>query len=386
MSRRRDRLDTRIVRAGRRRELTSGGVNPVVQRASTILIDDAAELYAPGNRYGIHGTVTHTALSEAMCELEDAAHCQIVPSGLLACTVPILALAGNGGHVLMTDNCYGPTRRFCDRLMKRWGGSVTYYDPRIGAGIADMIRPETKLIFIESPGSLTFEVSDTPAIVAAAKAKGVATVLDNTWSAGVFHKPLALGVDLSVHATSKYASGGADVLSGAILGNDTTIMQRIRDTVADLGLNTSPDDAYLVLRGLRTLTTRLERHQTSGLAVASWLAGRPEVSEVLHPALPSSADHATWKRDFSGATGLFGVVLQPASPEAVERMLDALEIFGMGFSWGGFESLAIHCDPQVKRTASKTSFAGPLLRLSIGLEDPQDLIADLEAGFAALRG
>src|SRR5579871_4842479 len=239
------RLGTRLAQAGRARELTGGGVNPMVQRASTVVIDAADQLYKPGVwTYGIHGTATHQALVEAMCELEDAEYCALVPSGLLACTVPIFALAGAGGHILLSDNCYGPTRRFCERSLKRWGANTEYFDPSIGAGIAEKIRPETKLIFMECPGSLTFEMTDVPAIVAAAKAKGVLTVLDNTWSAGVFFKPLEIGVDLSLQATTKYASGGADVLNGAICTRDEGLAQTMRAAIADLGLNTSPDDDY----------------------------------------------------------------------------------------------------------------------------------------------
>lgn len=380
------RLDTRLIQAGRDRELTLGGVNPVIQRASTILLETADQLYAPGvNTYGIHGTATHEALKQAMCELEGAAHCQLVPSGLLACTIPILALASAGAHVLVTDNCYGPTRRFCERMLARLKVEVDYFEPRIGAGIVDLIRPETKLIFLESPGSLTFEISDTPAICAQAKLAGVKTCLDNTWGAGVFHRPLALGADIVVQATSKYPSGGADVLSGAILTNDRALATRIYDTVTDLGLNTSPDDAYLVLRGLRTMIARLERHSVSAMKVAEWLSGRPEVASVLHPALPGAPDHDLWRRDFTGAAGLFGVVLHPALETQVNAMLDGLDLFGLGFSWGGYESLITSSHPQVKRTVNKWGGA-PLLRLSIGLEDPDDLIADLEKGLAALRG
>jgi cystathionine beta-lyase len=380
-------LSTRLARAGRDPDLTNGGVNPVIQRASTVVFDSAEQLYAPGVwAYGRHGTATHRALIDALGELESAEHCALVPSGLLACTVPILALAKAGGHVLITDNCYGPTRRFCDRTLKRWGVAIEYFDPTLsGDAIAALIRDNTNLIFLESPGSLTFEVSDTPAIVAAARARGVVTILDNTWSAGVFYKPLDLGVDVSVQATTKYVSGGADVLNGAILTRDEKLFRKIKDTVADLGLNVSPDDAYLVLRGLRTLTARMDRHQTSGLDLARWLAARPEVNRLLCPALPDDPGYAIWKRDFSGASGLFGVELQPSTQAAANALCDALEVFGMGFSWGGFESLCIPTDKDVRRSAVKPTFVGPLLRLSIGLEDAADLKADLERGFAAFN-
>jgi cystathionine beta-lyase len=379
-------LGTRLARAGRDPELTRGGVNPVIQRASTVVFESAEQLYTPGGwTYGRHGTATHRALVDAMCELEGAAHCALVPSGLLACTIPILALAKPGGHVLVTDNCYGPTRRFCDRTLKRWGVAIEYFDPTLGGErIAGLIRDTTNVIFLESPGSLTFEVSDTPAIAAAARQRGVATILDNTWSAGVFHKPLDLGVDISVQATTKYVSGGADVLNGAILTQDERLFRRIKEQIADLGLNVSPDDAYLVLRGLRTLATRMTRHQASGLEIAHWLQGRPEVARVLCPALPGDPGHTLWARDFTGASGLFGVELKPCPEPAANAFCDALETFGMGFSWGGFESLCIPTDHDIRRTAAKPAFAGPLLRLSIGLEDPADLKTDLENGFAAL--
>jgi cysteine-S-conjugate beta-lyase len=378
-------LDTRIAHAGRDRKLTQGGVNPVVQRASTVIVESADKLFAPGGwTYGRHGTATHEALKQALLEVEDAQYCALAASGLLACTIPFFALASSGGHVLVGDNVYGPTRRFGDRTLKRWGCEVEYFDPTIGGGVAKLIQPNTKLIFIESPGSMTFEIADAPAIAAAARAANVVTVLDNTWSGGVYHKPLALGVDISVQANTKYVSGGADVINGAILTNREDLISRIKETITDLGINVAPDDAYLVLRGLRTLGTRMERHQASALEIAHWLKQRPDVVRVLHPALEDDPGHELWKRDFSGASGLFGLVLKPVPTRQVHAFLDALELFGLGFSYGGFESLAIHCDPQLKRTAARPSFGGPLLRLSVGLESPVDLIADLERGFAAL--
>lgn len=379
------KLSTRIAHAGRDRKLTQGGVNPVVQRASTVIVESAAKLFEPGGwTYGRHGTATHEALKQALVEVENAQHCALVASGLLACTIPFFAFASAGSHVLVGDNVYGPTRRFCDRSLKRWGCEIEYFDTTVGAGIAKLIRANTKLIFLESPGSMTFEIADAPAIATAAKAAGVVTVMDNTWSAGVFYKPLALGFDLSVQANTKYISGGADVINGSILTNREDLITRLKESIADLGINVGPDDAYLVLRGLRSLEMRMERHQASGLEVARWLKTRPEVQRVLHPALEGDPGHALWKRDFSGASGLFGVVLKPTSTKQVHAFLDALELFGLGFSYGGFESLAIHCDPQLKRTATKAAFGGPLIRLGVGLEDPADLIADLEQALAAL--
>jgi cysteine-S-conjugate beta-lyase len=379
------KLSTRIAHAGRDRKLTQGGVNPVVQRASTVIVESAAKLFEPGGwTYGRHGTATHEALKQALVEVEDAQYCALVASGLLACTIPFLAFASAGGHVLVADTVYGPTRRFCDRTLKRLGCETEYFDPLIGAGIAKLIRPNTHLIFLESPGSMTFEISDAPAIAAAARAKNVVTVLDNTWSGGVFHKPLALGIDISVQANTKYTSGGADVINGSILTNREDLISRMKETITDLGINVAPDDAYLVLRGLRSLETRMARHQSSALEVAHWLKPRPDIARVLHPALEDDPSHALWKRDFSGASGLFGIVLKPSSTKQVHAFLDALELFGLGFSYGGFESLAIHCDPQLKRTATKPAFGGPLIRLSVGLEDPADLIADLEQALAEL--
>lgn len=379
------KLDTRIAHAGRDRKLTQGGVNPVVQRASTVIVESADKLFAPGGwTYGRHGTATHEALKQALAEVEDAQYCALAPSGLMACAVPFLAFGEADSHVLVSDNVYGPTRRLGDRTLKRWNCEIEYFDPTIGAGIAKLIRPNTKLIFLESPGSMTFEICDAPAIASVAKAANVVTVLDNTWSGGVFHKPLALGVDVSISANTKYASGGADVINGSLLTNREDLIARMKETITDLGVNVAPDDAYLVLRGLRSLGTRMERHQASALEVARWLKSRPEVLQVLHPALEDDAHHALWKRDFSGSSGLFGVVLRPSTTKQAHAFLDALDLFGLGFSYGGFESLAIHCDPQLKRTATKPNYGGPLIRLSIGLESPGDLIADLEQALAAL--
>lgn len=373
------KLGTRLTHAGRDRKLTQGGVNPVVQRASTVIVESAAKLFEPGGwTYGRHGTATHKALIDALCEIEGAQHCLLAPSGLMACIIPLLAFAGAGDHILLTDSAYGPTRRFADRMLARWGCETTYFDPTIGAGIAGLIRPNTKVIFAESPGSMTFEVSDAPAIAAAARKAGAISVMDNTWAAGVFHKPLDLGFDVSVQANTKYVSGGADALNGAIHVNDDKLFGQLKDAAADLGVNVAPDDAYAVLRGARSLDLRMQQHQASALEVARWLMQHPKIARVLHPALESDPGHALWKRDFTGSSGLFGVVLHDMPTAKVHTLLDALTLFGLGFSYGGFESLIIHCNPQLKRTASDPGITTPLLRLSIGLEDPTDLIADLE--------
>ena len=373
------KLSTRVSHAGRDRKLTQGGVNPVVQRASTVIVESAAKLFEPGGwTYGRHGTATHEALKQALCEIEGSAHCALAPSGLMACTVPFLAFARPGGHVLVGDNVYGPTRRFVDRMLSRLGVEATYFDPVIGAGIAGLMRPETQLLFVESPGSMTFEIADAPAMAKAAAAAGVVSVMDNTWSGGVFHKPLQVGFDISVQANTKYVSGGADALNGAIHTGSDKVLAAIKDTLADIGSNVSPDDAYAVLRGARSIALRMEQHEKTGLEVANWLIGHPAVQRVLHPALPDDPGHALWRRDFTGASGLFSIVLKASPTPQVHAFLDALELFSLGFSYGGFESLAIHCDPQLKRTASKPDLGGPLIRLSVGLEDPADLIADLD--------
>lgn len=381
-----DHLATRLSHAARDQALTHGGVNPVLQRASTVLVASADDLYAPDAwTYGRHGTTTHKALKEGLSELENAPCCAVVSSGLLACTLPFTAFAEPGDHVLVSDNVYGPTRRFCDRFLRRWGCEVEYFNPTIGGGIETRIRANTRLIFLESPGSLTFEIADVPAIAAVCRRMGVISVIDNTWSAGVFLKPIDLGVDVSVQSTSKYVSGSADTLGGALFTRDDRLAAKLRDAASDLGLSVSPDDAYLILRGLRTLPLRLERHSSSGLKVARWLQTRAEVAKLLYPALETDVYHDLWKRDFKGAAGLFGCCLRPDLVGQTSQFLDELKLFGLGFSWGGFESLVIHCDPQLKRTAAgSTRLEGPLLRFSIGLEDPDDLIADLDQAFDRL--
>ncbi len=378
-------LSTRVSHAGRDRKLTQGGVNPVVQRASTVVVESASKLFEPGGwTYGRHGTATHEALKHALCEIEGSAHCVLAPSGLMACIVPFLAFARPGSHVLVGDNAYGPTRRFVDRMLNRWSVEATYFDPTIGSDIVSLMRPGTSVVFVESPGSMTFEIADAPVIAAAARAAGAISVMDNTWSGGVHHKPLQLGFDISVQANTKYVSGGADILSGAMHTDSDKVLAQLKDAMADLGSNVSPDDAYAVLRGARSLALRMDQHEKAGLEVARWLKTHPAVQRVLHPALADNPGHALWKRDFTGASGLFSIVIKESPTERVHAFLDALELFSLGFSYGGFESLAIHCDPQLKRTASKTDLGGPLIRLSVGLEDAGDLIADLDQALATL--
>lgn len=378
-------LSTRLIHS-RGARLDPPTVNPPLERGSTVLFNDTDTLYSAKPSYGRMGLAVHRELEAALCELEGAHAARLAPNGLGACALAIASVVEAGDHVLITDSLYGPTRRFCERRLKAMGVSLNRFPPRIGAGITDLIRPETRAIVLESPGSLTFEVMDTPAIVEIARAHGIATVMDNTWSAGVYHKPLTLGVDLSAQALTKYAVGHADAFAGAVMSRDASLAAKVAACAEDWGISLAPEEAYTALRGLRTLPVRLERHQASALTVADWLAGRPEVAEVLHPALPGHRDHALWQRDFTGASGLFSVVLKPVPAPAVKAFLESLTLFSMGFSWGGYESLIIDCDPQLDRspgdwTETKT---GPLIRLHIGLEDSQDLIADLKAGLAHL--
>lgn len=380
------RLETRLALAGRDPARFDGAVNPAVHRATTLVIPDADDLYGTAKKtYALDGMAIQEALRTALTAIEGGAGATLTPSGLSACTLALLTVARAGGEVLIVDCVYGPTRRFADQMLKRLGASPRYFDPHIGAGIAELITDKTCAVFLESPGSLTFEIQDAPAIVAAARAKGVATILDNTWSAGVYFKPFAHGIDLSVQALTKYQAGHADAFMGAVLAATPQWAERVRQATKQLGLGASPDDAYLVLRGLRTMAVRLERQSESALEIARWLETQPHVARVIHPALPSHPDHALWKRDFTGAAGVFGLVLKPAAPERVKAMLEGLELFAMGFSWGGFESLAVPCDRNITRTAAPWRAQGPLIRLSVGLEHSDDLIADLATGLAKLN-
>jgi cystathionine beta-lyase len=389
--RRRYRPATEVAHLGRDPRRFLGAVNTPVWRASTILFSNVAELEAasrgqfPGLSYGLHGVPTVTDLSNALAALEGGHGALVVPSGLTATTFPLLALARPGDHVLVTDAVYGPTRRFCDNHLRRFGVDVGYYDPLLGADITRHLRRNTTIVFAESPGSLTFEVQDVPAIAAAAHAHGARVILDNTWATPLGFRAFDHGVDIAVHAATKYIGGHSDVLLGAVVANEATF-GALQRWWTDTGITASSDDCFLALRGLRTLAVRLARHQASALAVATWLETRPEVREVLYPALPGAPGHALWKRDFTGASGLFGVVLQPADAASVARMLDGLRLFGLGWSWGGYESLIIPTWPERVRTATTWDSSAPALRLAIGLEDPNDLIADLDEGFARLRG
>ena len=378
--------DTRLAHAGRNPAEQHGFVNTPIYRGSTVIFPTMAclEASAQAFTYGRLGTPTVESLQDAIAELEGGYRTLLTPSGLSAIATTLLALLSAGDHVLVSDSVYRPTRRFCDTMLERLGIETTYYDPLIGAGIADLIEDNTRVIFTESPGSQTFEVQDVPAISAAAHARGVRVVLDNTWATPLFFKPFDHGADISIQAATKYIVGHADAMLGAITANEA-IWPKLAAAHGELGLCPGPEDVYLGLRGLRSLSARLERHQRSALDIARWLAARPEVARVLHPALPSDPGHALWQRDFTGASGLFAMVLKPVPKKAVAAMLDGMTLFGMGYSWGGFESLILPFDPRAYRTATTWVEDGPALRLHIGLEDPDDLKADLDAGFARMN-
>jgi cystathionine beta-lyase len=386
------RPDTRVVTAGRRREWTAGVVNTPVWRASTILYDDVAHLRASGAAdthhrlfYGRRGTPTQWSLADALTSLEPGAEGTFLyPSGVAAIAACLMAVLSPGDELLVPDSAYDPTRSMATGLLKRFGIAARFYDPLVGAGIADLIGPTTRAIFMESPGSLTFEVQDVPAIVAVAKARGIATILDNTWATPLFFPAIAQGVDYSILACTKYVVGHSDVMLGSVTAGPGCFAA-LRDTSFQLGQVTSPDDAWLGSRGLRTMSIRLRQHQASALEIAHWLDARAEVSRVLHPALPSCPGHETFARDFLGSSGLFSFALNGGDERARAALIDTLDHFGIGYSWGGYESLALPIDPARHRTATTPDFAGPLVRLQIGLEDPADLIADLERGLAAFR-
>ncbi|MFD2250222.1 cystathionine beta-lyase [Pseudochelatococcus lubricantis] len=377
---------TRLAVAGRHADEAFGFVNPPVYHGSTVLHPTTRDLVEHTNRYayGRRGSPTMTALREAVGALEGGAGVVLCPSGLSAVSTALLSCLKAGDHLLVTDSAYDPIRAFCDSVLTRFGVEVSYYDPLIGADIARLFRPETRAVLTESPGSLTFEVQDIPAIAEAAHARDIVVLLDNTWATPLFFPAHARGVDISIWSGTKYLSGHSDVMFGTVSANARHWRALIK-THGDTGLTVGPDDVYLALRGLRTLGVRLAAHQQSALEIARWLETRPEVSRVLYPALESHPGHALWKRDFLGATGLFSIVLKPVPFKAVEAFLDHLSFFGLGYSWGGFESLAIPFDAAPYRTATKWEPEGPTIRLQIGLEDVRDLRSDLEKGFERLN-
>jgi cysteine-S-conjugate beta-lyase len=374
---------TRFVTAGRD-FAEHGMVNPAVYRASTITFPDVETLHNRSQPYvyGRRGTPTSRAFETAIATLEGGHNCRVTPSGLAAISTVLMAFLSAGDHVLMVDTVYGPTRHFCDDELKRFGIETSYYDPLAGSSIASAIRPNTKMIYCESPGSQTMEVQDVPAIVAAAHAKGAMVVIDNTWSGGHYFKAFSMGCDVSIQAATKYIVGHSDVMLGTITCNEAS-WPRLDAYYGSAGLFAGPDDMYLALRGLRTLDVRMQRHMQSALEIANWLRGRPEVETVLHPGLPNAPGHTLWKRDFTGASGLFSVVLKPAPDKALANMLDHMQLFSMGYSWGGFESLIVPFKPQ--RTATEWNSNKPNLRLHIGLEDVEDLKRDLAAGLERLK-
>jgi cystathionine beta-lyase len=373
---------TRIVRSGRGRDLTGPFVNPPVVHASTVIFPDAESMRSGRARYtyGRRGTPTLESLEQSIADLEGAAGTVICPSGLNAIATALLAVLNAGDHLLMTDSVYHPGRHICDTILKRLGVETTYYDPTAGGDIAALFRPNTRAVYVELPGSLTFEMQDLPAIAAAARPRDIRVIVDNTWATPWFCKPLALGAHISLMAATKYIVGHSDAMLG-LVSADASAWPALKEAHGSMGVVTGPDDIYLGLRGLRTLAVRLERHMASALAVAGWLQQRPEVARVLYPALPEDPGHALWRRDMTGASGLLGVVLKGWDRARVDRFLDALRVFGLGYSWGGFESLAVPGAPH--RTVAARNPDEALIRLHVGLEDPADLIDDLQAGFAA---
>ncbi len=380
------RLATRLTTAGRAPFAHYGYVNTPVYHASTLLYPTAEDYIAHRGRYqyGRRGTPTSEALETALQEIEgpECRGVALLPSGLAAISVALLSVVRAGDNVLVTDNVYGPTRKFCDTILTRYGVTTTYYDPTIGAGIAALIQPNTRAVFVESPGSLSFEMQDVPAIAAVAHAHKAVVLMDNTWATPIYFRALEKGVDLAIQSGTKYLGGHSDVMLGAVAATRAT-WERLKETVFEMGLCVGPDDIFLAMRGLRTMGVRLAHQFASGMKLARWLEGRPEVLRVLHPALESDPGHAIWKRDFTGGCGLFSVVLTPAPQPAVMAFLDALTLFGIGVSWGGFESLAIPFDCTAVRTAAPWAPGGPTVRLHVGLEDVSDLMADLEQGLAA---
>ena len=383
---------TRLAQQGRRAVATPRTVNLPVTRASTVVFDSIAEMDAVQRRfeadevvptYGITNMPLRAAFEEVMADLEGGYRACTYPSGLAAVTAALMAATSAGDHVLVSDSVYGPTRRFCDRTLARYGVETTYYDPLAGASIASLVRPNTRAVYLESPGSLTFEVQDFPAIARVAHERGSVVIHDNTWATGVFFPSFEHGADLVVQAATKYPAGHSDVLLGAVVANER-LWPRLRDVTRDLGQTASPDDIFLALRGMRTLEVRLRRHEASALEIARALEQHPSIRRVLHPALPSDPGHALWQRDFRGSSGLFAIELEPCPRESVAAFVDGLELFALGYSWGGYESLVVPAHVAHARTVRRWT-GGPLVRLQVGLEDPADLLADLETGLQRLR-
>lgn len=381
------REKTRLVLAGRDPADSYGFVNPAIVRGSTVIYPNMEDFLARKARYtyGTQGNPTIDALIAALNTIEGGAGVVVCSSGLLACTLPLLATLSAGDHLLVTDSVYRPQRNFCDKMLPRLGIEVSYYDPAVGGDIAKLFKPNTKVVWTEAPGSQTFEMQDIPAIVAAAHERDILVIMDNTWATPLYFDSHKHGVDISVQAGTKYYAGHSDVLIGTVSMRTPELYKQVREAWDLLGVIIAPEDAFLTLRGIRTMSVRLKEQMPAGLAMAQWLSERPEVARVLHPALPSDPGHAIWKRDFTGASSLFAIELKPVDLKAVGSMLDGLTLFGMGASWGGYESLALPFDCKPYRTATTPDFKGPTIRLHIGLEDIEDLKADLAAGFDRLR-
>ena len=380
------RRRSRLVNLGRDAEFSQGFINVPAFRGSTVLYPDVATLKNRAQRftYGTRGTPTTEALCSAWTDLSGAAGTVLVPSGLAAVIVALMTALSAGDHLLVTDSVYEPSRAFADKALRRFGIETSYYDPTIGAGIDALIRPNTKAVLAESPGSQTLEVQDIPAIAEVTHSRGACMILDNTWATPLFFSPHAHGVDLAIEAGTKYLSGHADLLLGLVSAN-AQWFERLHRTVHLMAIPPGAEDVFLALRGLRTMELRLREAERQGLALAQWLSARPEVLRVIHPALPDHPGHALWQRDYSGSSGLFSIVLKPASEAAVAAFIDGLELFGIGYSWGGYESLALPFDCTAVRTATRFSPGGPTVRFSVGLEDIEDLKADLDRGFSRLR-
>jgi len=387
------KLGTRLAQRGRKAKSQPGTVNLPVTRASTVTFKSMAEMEEVQRRfdadeviptYGLTNMPLRAAFEELIVELEGGHRAVTLPSGLAAVAVALVSCLKAGDHVLVTDGVYGPTKRFCNRTLARFGIETTYYDPLVGEGIEALMRPNTRAVYLENPSSLTFEVQDFPAIARVAHARGAAVIHDNTWATGMFFRSFDHGADLVVQAATKYPGGHSDVLIGAVVANEAW-WPRLRDTSRDYGQSASPDDLYLTIRGMRTMEARIRRHEASALAVAQWLERQPAVKRVLHPALPGDPGHALWKRDFLGSTGLMGVELAPCGKKQLAAMIDGLELFALGYSWGGYESLVTPANLRESRSARPWQ-GGPLIRLQIGLEDPTDLCDDLARGFDRLKG
>lgn len=377
---------TRLVHAGRKPFEQHGFVNTPIYRGSTVLFPTVDDLLHNRGRYtyGTKGTPTTTALEQAWTDVTGAAGTVLAPSGLAAVSVALLSCLEAGDHLLVTDSVYLPTRNFCNDVLTRFGVETTYYDPLIGAGIADLFRSNTAAVFTEAPGSQSFEMQDIPAVSEIAHARNAVVLMDNTWATPLFFPPHERGVDIAIEAGTKYLSGGSDLLLGLVSANERCF-KALRKTYDAFAMCPGPEDVFLALRGLRTMALRLREHESQALEMARWLSDRPEVARILHPAFETDPGHAIWKRDFRGSSGLFSVILKPCSDQALAAMLDGLALFGMGYSWGGFESLVIPFDCSTYRTATRWNPGGHGLRFHIGLEDLDDLKRDLEAGFARLR-